>query len=576
MKLPEEVNLLISSAEASPRSSTPTVALSEVEELVETVIVLHKDPRTHELGLRVVGGVDTYLGCVVVEEVTEGGEAWVDGRLQRGDIILQVNNTSFMHSTQEEAVKVLRCCSSPVRLLVIREDPEQLFTTTKEPTIFITMELYKSSVAERIGLSLMERRDRKGIFVTLVEAGSLAAGYGGIMQGDKLLAVNQTSVASLSLQRVVSILRSLEGRVVVVVGRVPELAGAIQRWACSQLHTSTPTPRPTIHSWLHSTLHKQRECGAGSMEDAGYGSSTLLAGRMLLDDHTTAVCAAPRFPLPLTLIRILRSLHGRSTPFTRTVLQVPSTQMALHSTNSVHQGLSPHSDGQGPTTHSDLQGLSTRSVRQTPSTYSVLQDPSTHSVYPGPSTHAALQGSSTHAALQGPSTHAALQGSSTHIALQGSSTHTVLQGSSTSFTHVKVLQGPSTHRALDQGPSTHRVLDQAPSTHRALDQAPSTHRALDQAPSTHRALDQAPSTHRVLDQAPSTHRALDQAPSTHRALDQAPSTHRVLDQASSTPRATRSSLRAPAHVYNTAVICAESVTCGSHKPFLTGIKITSF
>ncbi|XP_047492039.1 multiple PDZ domain protein-like [Penaeus chinensis] len=98
MSLMELAELL--PAEATPRSSssrasTPAVPLSAVEDLVETVVVLRKDQRSHELGISVVGGSDTYLGCVVVQAVSEGGAAWQDGRLQRGDILLQVNDTSL-------------------------------------------------------------------------------------------------------------------------------------------------------------------------------------------------------------------------------------------------------------------------------------------------------------------------------------------------------------------------------------------------------------------------------------------------------------------------------------------------
>ncbi|XP_037796731.1 protein lin-7 homolog C-like isoform X2 [Penaeus monodon] len=135
MSLMELAELL--PAEATPRSSssrasTPAVPLSAVEELVETVVVLRKDQRTHELGISVVGGSDTYLGCVVVQAVSEGGAAWQDGRLQRGDILLQVNDTSLATATREAAVSALRSCSSPVRLLVLREDPETIFTTTED------------------------------------------------------------------------------------------------------------------------------------------------------------------------------------------------------------------------------------------------------------------------------------------------------------------------------------------------------------------------------------------------------------------------------------------------------------
>ncbi|XP_064089660.1 inaD-like protein isoform X2 [Macrobrachium nipponense] len=234
----------------SSRLKTPAVPLSAVEELVETVVVLRKEPKTHELGISVVGGCDTYLGCVVIERVAEGGPAWVDGRLKRGDIILQVNDTPLV-VTNEEAVVALRGSTSPVRLLVLREDPEKLFTSQQEPTKFLTVELRKSAITERLGLSLMERSDGNGIFVTLVEPGGLAARYGRIMQGDKLLEVNGAPTAYLSLAHVANQLRSMEGSVVLLLGRIPSLAQTIHEWARTESRTNIPA-RLRIHTWSHS------------------------------------------------------------------------------------------------------------------------------------------------------------------------------------------------------------------------------------------------------------------------------------------------------------------------------------
>ncbi|XP_042216141.1 multiple PDZ domain protein-like isoform X2 [Homarus americanus] len=340
MSLQERTELL-SGEEGSSRSCTPTVPLSAVEDLVETVVVLRKEPTTHEIGISVVGGVDTYLGCVVVEGVAEGGPAWLDGRLQRGDILLQVNDESLVHSTREEAVKALRQCSSPVSLLVLREDPEQLFTTTQEPTKFITVELRKSSVAERLGLSLMERRDGNGIFVTLVEPGSLAARYGRIMQGDKLLEVNGSPVAYLSLHHLALHLRSMEGSVVVVVGRVPSLARSVQQWARSLPPSTTtsqqPPARPRIHTWSHSTPHTRlTECPSPALDDASSGGSrALLLGRLRAHTHN-ARTRATKFPRPPSLIHILRrSLRARNTSSsTHTVIRASCTTQVLMSGGS--------------------------------------------------------------------------------------------------------------------------------------------------------------------------------------------------------------------------------------------------
>ncbi|XP_071530522.1 multiple PDZ domain protein-like isoform X2 [Panulirus ornatus] len=319
-----ELTELLSGDDSSPRSSSPAVPLSAVEDLVETVVVLRKDAKTNEIGISVVGGVDTYLGCVVVEQVAEGGPAWSDGRLQRGDILLQVNDTSLV-ATWAEAVMALRAAASPVRLLVLREDPEALFTTTQEPTKFITVELHKSSVAERVGLSLMERRDRSGIFVTLVEPGSPAARSCRILQGDKLLEVNGSSVTCLSLHHVAAHIRSLVGRVVIVVGRVPALARALHEWSHSQPPTARGPTRLRIHTWSHSTPHTSAcrlEVQDPDVEDVHEGWRPLLTGRL----HTHTTTRTTRLPRPPSLLHVLRrSLRGHTSHSTRTILHRPDS-----------------------------------------------------------------------------------------------------------------------------------------------------------------------------------------------------------------------------------------------------------
>ncbi|XP_042865597.1 multiple PDZ domain protein-like [Penaeus japonicus] len=314
MSLMELAELL--PAEATPRSSssrasTPAVPLSAVEDLVETVVVLRKDHRTHELGLSVVGGSDTYLGCVVVQAVSEGGAAWQDGRLQRGDILLQVNDTSLATATREMAVSALRSCSSPARLLVLREDPETIFTTTEEPSRFITVELRKSSTRERLGLSLMERSDGNGIFVTLVEPGGLAARCGRILQGDKLLEVNGIPVSYLTLEHVAANLRSMEGSVVLQVGRVPALARAVQEWSRKELPERTPDPaRLRIQTWSHSRAHARhvpRWC-EGQLPSADE-EVRVTSGETSSSKSRAPPCPKPRvgrLPRPPSLFHVLR------------------------------------------------------------------------------------------------------------------------------------------------------------------------------------------------------------------------------------------------------------------------------
>ncbi|XP_076352990.1 E3 ubiquitin-protein ligase LNX-like [Tachypleus tridentatus] len=101
----------------------------------------------------------------------------------------------------KEAVKLLREAASPVRLLVVRENPQTLFTTHQMltssdiPRKFIMVELRKTSVKDKLGMSFIQRTNGRGVFITYVQPGSIAAQHGQrIMQGDEILEVNGQNV----------------------------------------------------------------------------------------------------------------------------------------------------------------------------------------------------------------------------------------------------------------------------------------------------------------------------------------------------------------------------------------------
>lgn len=60
-------------------------------------------PRTSaNLGITIVGGSDTPLRCVVVQEVFPDGLVASDGRLQPGDQIIEINGTDMTCATHAQ------------------------------------------------------------------------------------------------------------------------------------------------------------------------------------------------------------------------------------------------------------------------------------------------------------------------------------------------------------------------------------------------------------------------------------------------------------------------------------------
>ncbi|CAG2173835.1 unnamed protein product [Oppiella nova] len=66
---------------------------------------------------------------VCVKEVHKDSAADKDGRLRKGDLILAVNERSLRDISFRDAVQVLREAASPLRLLILRENAQKLFTT---------------------------------------------------------------------------------------------------------------------------------------------------------------------------------------------------------------------------------------------------------------------------------------------------------------------------------------------------------------------------------------------------------------------------------------------------------------
>ncbi|XP_076347185.1 inaD-like protein isoform X2 [Tachypleus tridentatus] len=213
--------------------------ISNIRDFMETTIVLKKD--NHELGISVAGGNDTYLESVCVTKVHKGGAAFKDGRLQAGDLLLAVNEMPLWDLPSAEACRSLREAPSLVRLLVLRENPRKLFTTNKSITKFITVELRKSSVTEKLGLSMMQRANGRGVFITYVPA-SIAARHGRkILQGDQILEINGHDVRESNQANVAEILKNTDGAIVLLLGRVSSLTGTIQEWARTKLRNRTST-----------------------------------------------------------------------------------------------------------------------------------------------------------------------------------------------------------------------------------------------------------------------------------------------------------------------------------------------
>ncbi|XP_055782920.1 ligand of Numb protein X 2b [Salvelinus fontinalis] len=228
--------------ETSMRSSL--VAEANVVEMIR---------EEQELGLRIVGGKDTPLGNIVIQEIIRDSLAARDGRLAPGDHILEVNDVSLASIPHGRAISVLRRPCPKLRLIVMQEKgfnprhPQRpglehhtpsstVMATASTPShsphgtahnqgTVIQVTLVKRDRSEPLGIKLIRKSDETGVFILDLLAGGLAAKDGKLCNNDKVLAINGQDLRHGTPENAAQIIQASEVRVNFVVMRQPDAQG---------------------------------------------------------------------------------------------------------------------------------------------------------------------------------------------------------------------------------------------------------------------------------------------------------------------------------------------------------------
>ncbi|XP_045765367.1 disks large homolog 2-like isoform X1 [Maniola jurtina] len=192
------------------------------------------------LGLSIAGSESG--GDVSITRIAPNGAAKNDGRLQTGDILLQVNDISVEGAPHSVAVDALQKAGNMVRLRVRRARRPMVVTLCRG--------------VRGLGLGIAGGADDAaggdGIFISHIAAGGAAHHDGRLKLGDKILAVSdehgvETSLIGVTHATAVSALRSTGDHVTLVVlpaaGSIPPVARTAplyttrtQATSCSTLH----------------------------------------------------------------------------------------------------------------------------------------------------------------------------------------------------------------------------------------------------------------------------------------------------------------------------------------------------
>nr|XP_012599504.1 ligand of Numb protein X 2 isoform X2 [Microcebus murinus] len=160
-----------------------------------TTIEIHRSNPYIQLGISIVGGNETPLINIVIQEVYRDGVIARDGRLLAGDQILQVNNYDISNVSHNYARAVLSQPCNTLHLTVLRERRfgnrayNHCDGSSPREEIFHVV-LHKRDSGEQLGIKLVRRTDEPGVFILDLLEGGLAAQDGRLNSNDRVLAIN--------------------------------------------------------------------------------------------------------------------------------------------------------------------------------------------------------------------------------------------------------------------------------------------------------------------------------------------------------------------------------------------------
>ncbi|XP_029463542.1 ligand of Numb protein X 2-like [Rhinatrema bivittatum] len=240
-------------------------------------VEIHREDPEEELGMRIVGGKDTPLGNIVVQDVLRDSLVAADGRIAPGDHILEVNGVNVSSVTHSQAISLLRRSCSVLHLVVLQEKGfssrtswrEAATSSTCKEVIHVT--LLKRDRSEPLGIKLIRKTEEAGIFVLDLLDGGLAAQDGKLRCNDKVLSINGQDVRQGTPETAAHIIQSSEARVNFVVMRQAEAQlmevseeGGTSSSSSSSSSSNGGSPvqwrRPSQHHYRRKPAYHREPC----------------------------------------------------------------------------------------------------------------------------------------------------------------------------------------------------------------------------------------------------------------------------------------------------------------------------
>ncbi|XP_051232248.1 E3 ubiquitin-protein ligase LNX isoform X4 [Dicentrarchus labrax] len=201
-------------------SSVPqeVLALPQLHHLIPdgeltSIKITRADP-SEPLAISIVGGNETPLVRILIQDIYREGVIARDGRLLPGDMILKVNGIDISNVPHCYAVATLKQPCQLLRLTVLREQHHRYRSHShshphghghghdvagghpshgphhplRDDSIHVV--LNKNTPDEQLGIKLVRRPEEHGVYIFHLLEGGLAARDGQLCIGDRVLAIN--------------------------------------------------------------------------------------------------------------------------------------------------------------------------------------------------------------------------------------------------------------------------------------------------------------------------------------------------------------------------------------------------
>ncbi|XP_020774418.2 LOW QUALITY PROTEIN: E3 ubiquitin-protein ligase LNX [Boleophthalmus pectinirostris] len=203
---------------------------------VTSIKITRADP-SEPLAISIVGGNETPLVRILIQDIYREGVIARDGRLLPGDMILKVNGIDISNVPHCYAVAILKQPCQLLRLTVLREQrhryrshshshPHDLSSPgaqglpqypLRDDSIHVV--LNKSIPDEQLGIKLVRRPEMHGVYIFHLLEGGLAARDGQLCVGDRVLAINGHDLRYGAPEHAALLIQASEERVHFIVSR---------------------------------------------------------------------------------------------------------------------------------------------------------------------------------------------------------------------------------------------------------------------------------------------------------------------------------------------------------------------